>query len=152
MNTEAPLMPIMNPWLEEKALDAKGDEGVRVMYAPGIFVTIGALSAPRYQSVVEASQKTVRREYGKRKVPKEVIDDAFCRCLSEGALLGWDNGTKEKIGEPVFPGADGTPITYSPEEAAKVLKGLKRFMDFVVVFASDDDNFAPDPEVVQTKN
>lgn len=154
MSTEVStkVMPIMNPWQEEKALDKKGDEGVRVCYAPGIWLTIGAMSAPRYQKVFEAAQKVIRREYGKRKVPDAVAEDAFCTCLAEGVLFGWDNGTKEAKGEAVFPGPDGSPVPFDIDAAAQALKMLKRFRNFVALFAADDENFAEDVEELQTKN
>ena len=141
-----------NPWAKEAQIDAAGDKGKRVVYDDGIVLTIAPASADRFRKVFEAAQNILRRKYGKRTPPKEVVNDAFIRCLSEGVLLGWDNGTEEAPGEPVFPAADGQPLAFTTDNAALALKGLKRLREFVTVFSHDDTNFEADVEALQTKN
>lgn len=141
-----------NPWAKEAQIDAAGDKGKRVVYDDGIVLTIAPASADKYRKVFEAAQKMLRKKYGKRTVPEEVATDAFIRCLSEGVLLGWDNGTEDTPGEPVFPGQDGQPLAFTSDNAALVLKGLKRLRDFVSVFSYEDANFEADAEALQTKN
>lgn len=132
----------MNLYQEQKKLDDAGSEGVWVKFNDdGVEFLIGSMSSPKYQKVFEAAQKILRREYKQRKVPDAVAQDAMIRCMAEGCLLGWRAITN----------AASEPLDYSSDNAAVVLKDLKRVRDFVAAFASDDDNFMSSEEA-QTKN
>jgi len=131
----------MNLYQEQKKLDDAGNEGVWIKFNDDVELLIGSMSAPKYQKVFEVAQKILRREYKARKVPDAVAQDAMIRCMSEGCFLGWRGMTN----------AAGEPLDYSSDNAAVVLKDLKRVRDFVAAFASDDDNFISS-EDAQTKN
>lgn len=132
----------MNLYQEQKKLDDAGSEGVWVKFNDdGVEFLVGSMSAPKYQKVFEAAQKILRREYKQRKVPDAVAQDAMIRCMAEGCVFGWKGTTN----------AAGEPLDFSSDNAAVVLKDLKRVRDFIAAFANDDDNFISS-EDAQTKN
>lgn len=96
---------------------------------------VAATGTTKYTKKMEALRKPYQKAIDAKKLDPEVATDLYCKALGSTVLIGWDKEVAEEV--------DGvmTPIKYSPENAASILKKNPDLMELIIEFGNDLENY-----------
>lgn len=105
-------------------------------------VLIQLITKPQLREIAKQAAK-------KAKVSGQDQADIADKLLGRAAVKGW-----RKIGDPSHPGliVGGQPLTFTPENIDLLMRRSLKFSRFVNEMCIDEDEFAGDGDLAETKN
>lgn len=105
-------------------------DGVWAVYQEGVRFLIARAGNPKYLRASDKAEAPYRKQLRTGKLSTEKHLEIQCRGMAEGMLLGWEGvGTKEG------------PLEYTVENAYAVLRHNSDVRDFVIEFATEQENY-----------
>lgn len=130
-----------NEELENKGVEitvAENGDGTPIKF----FVARAGKSNKKYQKALEVTFKPYRRQMQLNTMAEETATALMIEVFATTVLKGWEN-VRDK---------EDKPLTYSKENAVKLLTDLPELYDTLTAFANDVANFRDETLAEDAKN
>ena len=132
----------MDLFKQFKTDEAKTQEGVWVSLDETSRIRIARTGNAKYREAIKAKSQRYRMRAKVKTIPEKDWADLMNEVIAETILVDWE-GITEK----------GVPVSYSVENAARMLADYPDFRDTVVLpFADDMENFKAELDEATEKN
>lgn len=107
--------------------------GVKIPIAEGVSITVARFNNPKMEEHLQRLGKPYARSIKAGQFSNTEMRKLMAKAMSHHVLLGWE-GFEE----------DGAPLTYSAENAERLLNQSRDFFDLVFEAANEQQNFRED--------